>query len=323
MRTTSAINLRNNWHHADHIFNQPAEQLASCGLQLQSTCGTIGIMRTTTSIKLRNNWHHVDHNCNKPAEQSKFLLQFLCRQLGTNLKFYFNFYVDSLAPIESSTSICTRTAWHQSKVLLQLLCGQLGTNRKFYFNFYADSLAQIESSTSFFYPDSLAPIESPTSIFTRTAWHKSKFLFQSMNYSFHMLSNLDIITKFGSLHKSFWMRFSDVLSQNTVPTDSSTLRLGFPMSSAKFRSNFDNVSDPYAIWSVSYPIHTVSDPYTFWFICYPIHICDPFHTHSNFDIITTFEPWHIYFECGFPMSSAKFQFNFDNVSDPYAMQSIQ
>ena len=232
MWITTSINLRNIGHYADHNFNQPADQLASCGPQLQSTCGTIGIMRSTTSINLRNNWHHADHNFNQPAEQlascgsqlqstcgkikistsiftqtpwhqSKVLLQFLCGQLGTNQKFYFNLYADSLAPIESSTSICMRTAWHQSKVLLQLLCGQLGTNRKFYFNFYSDSLAPIESSTSFFYPDSLAPIESPTSIFTWTAWHKSKFLFQSMNYSFHTFSNLDIITKFVSLHKLF------------------------------------------------------------------------------------------------------------------------
>ena len=36
-------------------INKPEEQLASCGPQLQSTCGTIGIMRTTTSINLRNN----------------------------------------------------------------------------------------------------------------------------------------------------------------------------------------------------------------------------------------------------------------------------
>ena len=68
MRTTTSINLRNNWHHAVHNFNQPAEQLASCGPQLQSTCGTIGIMRATTAINLQNNQN-----------------------------FYFNFYVDSLA----------------------------------------------------------------------------------------------------------------------------------------------------------------------------------------------------------------------------------
>ena len=108
----TSINLRNNWHHADHNFNQPAEQLASCGPQLQSTCGTIGIMRTTTSINLRNNWHHVDH------------------------KFYFNFNVDSLAPIESSTLIFMRTAWQQSKVLLQFWLGQFGTKWKVYFNFH-------------------------------------------------------------------------------------------------------------------------------------------------------------------------------------------
>ncbi len=41
----------------NHSFNQPAEQLASCGSQLQLTCGTICIMQTTTSIKLWNNWH--------------------------------------------------------------------------------------------------------------------------------------------------------------------------------------------------------------------------------------------------------------------------
>ena len=45
------------------------EQLASCGSQLQQTCGTIGIMRITSSINLRNNWHHADHNFKKPAEQ--------------------------------------------------------------------------------------------------------------------------------------------------------------------------------------------------------------------------------------------------------------
>ena len=65
--------------------------------------------------------------------------------------FYFNFYAGSLAPIESSTSILMRTAWHQSKALLQFSCGQLGTNRKFYFNFDAGSLAPIVSSTSNFY----------------------------------------------------------------------------------------------------------------------------------------------------------------------------
>ena len=75
MRTTTSINLRNNWHHADHNFNQPAEQLASSGPQLQSTSGTIGIMRCTTSINLRTNWHHADHNFNQPAEQ---LVSSLC-----------------------------------------------------------------------------------------------------------------------------------------------------------------------------------------------------------------------------------------------------
>jgi len=114
--TTSSRNLRNNWHHTDHIFNKPAEQLASCGPQLQSTCGTIGIKRTTTSINLRNNWHQADHIFNEPLQ---FLLQFFRRQFGTNQNLYFNFDADSLAPIESSTSILMQTAWHQSKVLLQ------------------------------------------------------------------------------------------------------------------------------------------------------------------------------------------------------------
>ena len=71
----NSINLRNNWHHADHNFNQPAEQLASCGPLLQSAWRTIGIMRSTTSINLRNNWHHAVHNFNQPAEQ---LVSSLC-----------------------------------------------------------------------------------------------------------------------------------------------------------------------------------------------------------------------------------------------------
>ena len=135
-------------------------------------------MWITTSINLRNNWHHVDHNFNQPAEKSKFLLQFLRRHLGTNLKFYFNFYVDSLVPIKSSTSICTRTAWHQSKVLLQFVCGQLGTNRKFYFNCYADSLAPIESSTLIFTQTAWHQSKALLHFFTRTAWHQSKALLQ-------------------------------------------------------------------------------------------------------------------------------------------------
>ena len=107
---------------------------------------------------------------------------------------------DNLAPIEGSTSILMRTAWHQSKVLLQFLRGQLGTNRKFYFNFYADSLA---------------PIESSTSIFMRTAWHQSKVLFQFLSDHFELI--LSPQCEILILDFEFLMRFSDVLSQNTDP----------------------------------------------------------------------------------------------------------
>ena len=138
------------------------------------------------------------------------------------------------------------------------------------------------------------------------------------------------------------MGFSDALSQNTVPIDSSTLRSGFPKSSAKFWSNFDNVSDTYTIRSVCYPIHTVYDPYAFWLICYLIHtLSSPYAIQSwhNYHIWTLAYLFWMWFSdvlsqtmvptdssnlrLGFPMSSAKFQFNFVNVSDPYAMQSRQ
>ena len=163
MRITTSINLRNNWHHADHNFNQPAEQLASSGSQLQSTCGTIGIKRITTSINLRNNWHHADHNFNQPAEQlasSGSQLQSTCGTIGI-----------------------LRTSWHQLKALLQFWCGQLGTNRKFYFNFDANSLATIESSTSIFMlPMPLSKLWLFSNIFVKI--HQSYFFFKNFNYAF-------------------------------------------------------------------------------------------------------------------------------------------
>jgi len=144
-----------------------------------------------------------------------------------------------------------------------------------------------------------------------------------------MLSNLDLVTTFELKHKLFWMQFSDVLSQNTVPTDSSALRLGFLMSSAKFGSNcvinpytirsifypIHMLSDPNAIWSIRYLIHTLSDLYAIQSICYLIHtlsdpyairsICYPIHTLSD-----PFAIWSI-------------RYLIHTLIDPYAIQSIR
>ena len=73
------------------------------------------------------------------------------------------------------------------------------------------------------------------------------------------------------------MRFSDALSQNTVPTDSSTpILIMFLI--------------PNAIRSVCYTIHIVFDPYAFWFICYPIHTLSIPYAFQSIKIVTTFEP---------------------------------
>ena len=79
------------------------------------------------------------------------------------------------------------------------------------------------------------------------------------------------------MHKLFLMRFSDALSQNTVPTDSSTpILIMFLI--------------PNAICSVCYTIHIVFDPYAFWFICYPIHTLSIPYAFQSIKIVTTFEP---------------------------------
>jgi len=114
------------------------------------------------------------------------------------------------------------------------------------------------------------------------------------------------------------------------------LLLGFPISSAKFRSNsFDNVygpntvqslcyrihklsihicypirglSDPYAISSIRYLIHTLSDLYAIRSITYLIHtLFDPFTIWSIHYLIHTF--WSI-------------RYLIHMLSDPYAIWSI-
>ena len=128
-----------------------------------------------------------------------------------------------------------------------------------------------------------------------------------------MLSNLDLVTTFELKHKSFWMRFSDVLSQNTVPTDSSALRLGFLMSSAKFGSNC--VINPYTIRSICYPIHTLSDPYAIWSIRYLIHtLSNPFAIWSICYLIHTLSDLYAIQSICYPIHM---------LSDPYAIRSIR
>ena len=128
-----------------------------------------------------------------------------------------------------------------------------------------------------------------------------------------MLSNLDLVTTFELKHKLFWMRFSDVLSQNTVPTDSSALRLGFLMSSAKFGSNC--VINPYTIRSICYPIHMLSDPYAIQSICYPIHmLSNPYTIRSiRYPIHMLSDPYAIRSIC----------YLIHTLSDPYVIWSIR
>ena len=98
------------------------------------------------------------------------------------------------------------------------------------------------------------------------------------------------------------------------------LLIGFPIFSAKFRSNyFDNVSgslsDPYAIQSIRYPIYTVSDLYAIRSIRYPIHtLPDPYAIWSIRYLIHTLSD---------PYAIQSIRYPIYMVSDPYAIWSIR